>query len=64
MKPNKNLKITKRGNDPLQADYDSAKSKFLKDKSPKRRLSIYDDFDDENLNEINYNYDDEQFDDE
>jgi len=50
MKKNKNLKITKRGIEPLKADGDSIKNaKLLKDKSTKRRLSIYDDFADENL---------------
>jgi hypothetical protein len=35
-----------------------------KDKSSKRRLSIYDDFADENLNELDYNFSDNQFEDE
>ena len=65
MKTNKNLKITKKGIDPLKADGDAIKStKLHKDKSSKRRLSIYDDFADENLNELDYNYGDSQFDDE
>jgi len=65
MKTNKNLKITKKGIDPLKADGDAIKSvKLHKDKSSKRRLSIYDDFADENLNELDYKYSDDQFDDE
>jgi len=65
MKANKNLKITKKGIDPLKADGDAIKSvKLHKDKSAKRRLSIYDDFADENLNELDYNSRDNQFDDE
>jgi hypothetical protein len=65
MKTNKNLKITKKGIDPLKADGDAIKSaKLHKDKSSKRRLSIYDDFADENLNELDYNYSDNQFEDE
>jgi hypothetical protein len=65
MKTNKNLKITTRGIDPLRADGDSIKNpKLHKDKSAKRRLSIYDDFADENLDNMNYNYIDDQFDEE
>jgi hypothetical protein len=65
MKTNKNLKITKKGIDPLKADGDSIKNaKIHKDKSSKRRLSIYDDFSDENLNEPDFNYADDQFDEE
>jgi hypothetical protein len=65
MKTNKNLKITKKGIDPLKADGDAIKSvKLHKDKSSKRRLSIYDDFADENLNELDYNFSDNQFEDE
>lgn len=65
MKTNKNLKITKKGIDPLKADSDSIKSaKLLKDKSSKRRLSIYDDFEDENLDEPDYKFSDDQFDEE
>jgi len=63
MKTNKNLKITKKGIDPLKADGDSIKNaKLLKDKNSKRRLSIYDDFADENFDELDYNYRDDQFD--
>ena len=64
MKTNKNLKITKKGGIPLKADGDSIKGpKLVKDKSSKRRLSIYDDFADENPEELEFNGDD-QFDDE
>lgn len=65
MKANKNLKITKKGNDPLKVDGDLIKgTKLHKDKSAKRRLSIYDDFSDENLNELDFNYQDDSFDEE
>jgi hypothetical protein len=65
MKTNKNLKITKKGIEPLKADGDSIKSARLqKDKSSKRRLSIYDDFADENLDEFDYKYSNDQFDEE
>ena len=65
MKTNKNLKITKKGTEPLKTDGDSIKNaKLHKDKSSKRRLSIYDDFADENSDELDYKYSDEQFDEE
>ena len=65
MKTNTNLKITKKGVDPLKADGDAIKNtKLHKDKNSKRRLSIYDDFADENLDELNFNYRDELFDEE
>jgi len=65
MKTNKNLKITKRGIEPLKADGDSIKNaKLLKDKSTKRRLSIYDDFADENLDELDYKYSDDIYEEE
>jgi len=65
MKTNKNLKITKKGIDPLKADGDAIKNtKLHKDKNSKRRLSIYDDFADENLDELNFNTRDDQFDEE
>ncbi len=65
MKTNKNLKITKKGNDPLKADSDSIKiAKVHKDKSSKRRLSIYDDFANENSDDLDFNYRDDQFDEE
>jgi hypothetical protein len=66
MKTNKNLKITKKGIDPLKTDGDSIKNtKLHKEKSSKRKLSIYDDFVDENLDELDYKYSDEdQFDEE
>jgi len=65
MKTNKNLKITKRGVEPLKADNDSIKNaKLLKDKSSKRRLSIYDDFVDENLDELDYKYSDDVYEEE
>jgi hypothetical protein len=65
MKTNKNLKITNKGIDPLKADGDAIKNtKLHKDKNSKRRLSIYDDFADENLDELNFKYRDDQFDEE
>ena len=65
MKTNKNLKITKRGIEPLKADGDSIKNaKLLKDKSTKRRLSIYDDFADESLDELDYKYSDDIYEEE
>jgi hypothetical protein len=65
MKTNKNLKITKKGTEPLKADGDAIKNtKLHKDKNSKRRLSIYDDFADENLDELNFKYKDDQFDEE
>ena len=65
MKTNKNLKITKRGIEPLKADGDSIKNaKLLKDKSTKRRLSIYDYFADENLDELDYKYSDDIYEEE
>jgi hypothetical protein len=64
MKTNKNLKITKKGNTLLNTDVDSVKNaKVHKDKSAKRRLSIYDDFD-ENLDNLEFKYDDYNFDEE
>ena len=63
MKTNKNLKITKKGGIPLKADGDVIKApKLQKDKSSKKRLSIYDDFSDENPNELDYNSDDDDLD--
>ena len=65
MKTNKNLKITKKGIEPLKTDGDSIKNaKLHKDKSSKRRLSIYDDFADDNLDELDYKYSNDQFDEE
>jgi hypothetical protein len=65
MKTNKNLKITKKGIEPLKTDGDSIKNaKLHKDRSSKRRLSIYDDFADENLDELDYKFSDEQLEDE
>jgi len=65
MKTNKNLKITKKGIDPLKADGDAVRNtKIHKDKTTKRRLSIYDDYNDESLDHLNFNYDDDQFDEE
>ncbi len=63
MKTNKNLKITKKGDVPSKTDGDTIKApKLQKDKSSKRRLSIYDDFTDENLDNLEINYEDDQFD--
>lgn len=66
MKTNKNLKISKKGSDPLKADDDALKSsKTHKDRSSKRRLSIYDDFnDEEDLDDLDFNYQEEEFDEE
>jgi hypothetical protein len=65
MKANKNLKITKKVVDPLKTDSDSIKSvKIHKDKSSKRRLSIYDEFEDENLDELDFKSSDDQLEDE
>jgi hypothetical protein len=65
MKTNKNLKITKKGIEPLKTDGDSIKNtKLHKEKSSKRRLSIYDDFADENLDELDYKFSDDQSDEE
>lgn len=65
MKTNKNLKITKKGIDPLRTDGDSVKNtKLHKDKSTKRKLSIYDDFYEENSDNTDFNLSDEQFDEE
>lgn len=63
MKTNKNLKISKKGSDPLRADDDKTKGpKIHKDRSSKKRLSIYDDFSDEDLDEYDLNYQGEEFD--
>ncbi len=65
MKTNKNLKITKKGIDPLRSDGESVKNtKIPKDKSAKRKLSIYDDFYDENPENIDYNFRNDQLDEE
>ena len=59
-----NLKITKAGSIHLKADGDTIKApKLLKDRSTKRRLSIYDDFSDENPDNFENNFDDEDLDD-
>jgi len=65
MKTNKNLKITKKGSAPVNQDGDSMKSvKIHKDKSSKRRLSIYDDYSGENLNDLDFKFENDQFDEE
>lgn len=65
MKANKNLKFSRKGNEPLSADNDSSKSsKQARDKSSKRRLSIYDDFDDEESSEMNFKYQEDEVDEE
>lgn len=52
--------MTKKGGLPLKADADTIKGpKLQKDKSSKKRLSIYDDFSDENPGELDYNSDDD-----
>ena len=49
----------------MKADGDSVKNaKLLKDKSSKRRLSIYDDFADENLDELDYKYSNDVYEEE
>ena len=56
-----NLKITKKIVNPLKADGDTIKGpKLQKDKSSKRRLSIYDDFSDENPDDFRNIYDDDE----
>jgi hypothetical protein len=58
-----NLKITKKGIIPLKTDGDTIKApKLQKDKSTKRRLSIYDDFSDENPDSFENNFDDDDTD--
>jgi len=68
MKTNKNLKITKKGIEPLKSDGEAIKgAKTHKDKSSKRRLSIYDDFADDNSEELDLRYqedEDEDYEDE
>ena len=55
-----NLKITKKSIIPLKADGDTIKApKLQKDRSTKRRLSIYDDFSDENPDSFENNFDDD-----
>ena len=59
-----NLKITKAGGIPLKADGDTIKApKLQKDRSTKRRLSIYDDFSDENTENFENNFDDDKLED-
>ena len=54
------LKITKKSIIPMKADSDTIKApKLLKDRSGKRRLSIYDDFSDENPDSFENNFDDD-----
>ena len=56
-----NLKITKKGVTPLKVDGDTIKApKLQKDKSTKRKLSIYDDFSDENPDDFLNIYNDEE----
>lgn len=56
-----NLKITKKSVSPLKADGDTIKGpKLLKDKSTKRKLSIYDDFADENPDDFKNFFEDEE----
>jgi hypothetical protein len=66
MKTNKNLKISRKGSDPLRADEDAINGpKIHKDRSSKRRLSIYDDFsDEEDLDNFDLNYLNDDFDEE
>lgn len=56
-----NLKITKKTVTPLKADGDTIKGpKLQKDKSTKRKLSIYDDFSDENPDDFQNFYDNDE----
>lgn len=56
-----NLKITKKSVTPLKVDGDIIKApKLQKDKSTKRKLSIYDDFSDENPDDFLNIYDNEE----
>lgn len=56
-----NLKITKKSVNPLKVDGDIIKApKLQKDKSTKRKLSIYDDFSDENPDDFLNIYDNEE----
>jgi hypothetical protein len=65
MKANKNLKIIKKGSLPFKSDDDKIKApKLVKDKSAKKRLSIYDDFMDEDPDNLNLILENDQFDDE
>lgn len=58
-----NLKITKKTVTPLKADGDTIKGpKLQKDKSTKRKLSIYDDFADENPDDFQNFYEDDETD--
>ena len=58
-----NLKITKKSIIPFKADGDTIKApKLQKDRSAKRRLSIYDDFADENPDSFENNSDDDDVD--
>ena len=58
-----NLKITKKGILPFKADGDTIKApKLQKDRSAKRRLSIYDDFADENPDSFETNFEDDDVD--
>lgn len=57
------LKITKKGIIPLKADGDTIRApKLQKDRSTKRRLSIYDDFTDENPDNFENNTDEDELD--
>jgi len=56
-----NLKITKKSVSPLKADGDTIKGpKLQKDKSTKRKLSIYDDFAEEIPDDFQNFYDDDE----
>ena len=58
-----NLKITKKSINPLKAEVDTIKApKLQKDRTSKRRLSIYDDFSDENPDNFENNFDDDDLD--
>ena len=62
MKTNKHPKFTKKGAEPIKSDADETKHKKVsKDRSSKRRLSIYDDFEDD-LDDLDFNADNYMFD--
>lgn len=65
MKSNKNSKKNIKTSDIERNDIGSQHGKGLKkDKTGKKRLSIYDEFDEEDLDMMNYRRDDDDFEDE
>lgn len=62
MKSNKNSKTNFKHSDFERNDMDAQSGKgSKKDRSTKRRLSIYDEFDEEDLDYLNYKQKDEDF---